>query len=112
MVLETERTSWGIIYNYSYPPYFRFSLYIYSDDPNVLYLSNVCVSHYYRGRGFGNKLIEFVFKESKKLGEQSIRLKVLRESFMYDWYSREGFTDLCDDEEDEKYIWMKLLTLR
>ena len=111
MVLETERTSWGIRYNYSSPPYFGFSLYIYNDDPKTLYLSNVHVSHFYRGRGFGNNLLEFVFKESKKLGTQSIRLKVLRESFMYDWYSRKGFTDLCNDEEDEKYIWMELLTL-
>ena len=105
MKITKETTDWGIIYYYK-NEYCRFALYAYNDDKDTIYLSNVRVKESMRGRGIGNKILNFANKKAKKQGRSAICLRVLKSSWMHDWYERHGYRDLCPDK-DTKYIWMK-----
>lgn len=106
MNITKEITDWGIIYYYnSY--FYRFALYDYNDDKNTMYLSNVKVKQSVRGYGLGNKILELVDKEAKKYNYTVIYLKVLKSSWVHDWYANYGYSDLCYDSEDINYVWMK-----
>jgi len=48
MKISAENTDWGIVYYYNDKDY-RFALYMYNDDPDSLYLSNVKVNQNMRG---------------------------------------------------------------
>jgi hypothetical protein len=48
MKVTTKNTDWGIVYYYNDKDY-RFALYMYNDDPDSLYLSNVKVNQNMRG---------------------------------------------------------------
>lgn len=105
MNVKEERTDWGVIYHY-YNDFCRFALYAYDDDKNVIYLSNVKVYQSSRGNGLGNRILEIADKEAKKYNYSVICLKVLKSSWVHDWYANHGYEDFCYDE-DENYIWMK-----
>lgn len=40
------------------------------------------------------------------MNADSICLKVKQDSFVYEWYKRHGYSDLCTDEEDKDFMWM------
>lgn len=104
--ITKEITDWGIIYYYK-NNYCRFALYAYNDDNSTIYLSNINIEQFARGRGFGNKILELADKESKKYNYSVICLKVLKSSWMHDWYINYGYNDFCYDIEDADYVWMK-----
>ena len=106
MKISTENTDWGIVYYYNDKDY-RFALYMYNDDTDSLYLSNVKVNQNMRGQGIGNKILNLVDEEAKKFNVSTIYLKVLEQEWMHNWYSKHGYSDFCYDEEDQNYIWMK-----
>ena len=106
MTVTKETTDWGVVYYYK-NEYCRFALYAYNDDKNTMYLSNVKVEQSARGRGLGNKILELADKEVKKYNYNVICLKVLKSSWVHDWYANHGYSDLCYDDEDDNYIWMK-----
>ena len=59
----------------------RFALYAYSDEPDIIYLSNVFVSKDCRGRDFGNNILQKAeenasMKEAKLMEE---RFKLLEQ---------------------------------
>ena len=105
MNTTTEKTDWGVIYNYR-DKRSKFALYSYDDDDNTIYLSNVYITQSERGKGLGNKILETVEKESKAKRFNNICLKVLDVSWLHKWYSEHGYRDICRDEESEDYIWM------
>ena len=106
MNITKETTDWGIVYYYNNDCY-RFALYAYNDDKNTMYLSNVKVEQSARGRGLGNKILELADKEAKKYNYTVICLKVLKSSWVHDWYANHGYSDFCYDGEDADYVWMK-----
>ena len=106
MNITKETTDWGIVYHYK-NDCCRFALYAYNDDKNTMYLSNVKVEQSARGRGLGNKILEFADKEAKKYNYTVICLKVLKSSWVHDWYANHGYSDFCYDSEDADYVWMK-----
>ena len=106
MNIIKETTDWGIIYYYK-NNLCRFALYVYNDDKNTMYLSNIKVKQSARGHGLGNKILEFVDKEAKKYNYNVICLKVLKLSWVHDWYTNHRYSDLCYDSENDNYIWMK-----
>ena len=106
MDITKETTDWGIIYYYK-NDCCRFALYAYNDDKNTMYLSNVKVEQSARGRGLGNKILELADKEAKKYNYTVICLKVLKSSWVHDWYANHGYSDFCYDGEDADYVWMK-----
>ena len=84
----------------------RFALYMYNDEPQNFYLSNIYVDVKYRQSGRGNYVLEKATEIAKKHNAENIMLKVLSNSFMHKWYKRNGFKDLIYDEEESEYIWM------
>lgn len=105
MTVTKEITDWGIIYYYK-NEYCRFALYAYNDDKYTMYLSNVKVEESARGRGIGNKILELADKEAKKYNYGVICLKVIKSSWVHDWYAKHGYKDFCYDE-DTNHVWMK-----
>ena len=103
MKIKKETTDWGKIYYYR-NRYCMFAIYTYDDDESTVYLSNVKVKKSERGCGFGNRILRFVSKEARKHNYSIICLKVLKLSWMHNWYSRHGYKDL---EENNNYVWMK-----
>jgi len=86
---------------------FRFALYTYDDDPDTVYLSNVFVDEKYRRTGLGNIILEMATDIAKKMEFKTIILKVLKTSFVHEWYERHGYRDFVADSEDISYVWMK-----
>lgn len=105
MNVTRENTDWGIVYHYKGDNY-RFALYVYDDDMKTMYLSNVKVESDARKHGIGNKILATAESEAKKHQAETICLKVLKSSWVHNWYERHGYNDFCYDE-DEKYVWMK-----
>ena len=106
MEMIRENTDWGAVYRYSGKNY-RFALYIYNDDTKTMYLSNFRVEPKARKHGLGNAILVTIENESKKYGADNIALKVLKSSWVHDWYERKGYVDFADDKEDNSFIWMK-----
>ena len=104
MTVTKEITDWGIIYYYK-NDCCSFALYAYNDDKYSMYLSNVKVEESARGRGIGNKILELADKEARKYHYGVICLKVLKSSWVHDWYAKHGYKDFCYDEDN--YVWMK-----
>ena len=42
-----------------------------------------------------------------RYGYTVICLKVLKSSWVHDWYANHGYDDFCYDGEDNDYVWMK-----
>ena len=72
----------------------------------TIYLSNVFVDKEHRKEGIGNAILNAADKIAKKMNADSICLKVKRDSFVYEWYKRYGYSDLCVDDEDKEFMWM------
>lgn len=106
-MVRKEITDFGKVFYFEYPEY-GFAMYVYDDDDDTIYLSNVKVLKTARGTGLGNMILDNAIKCAKDSNKKSICLKCLVDSWVHGWYSRHGFQDLCVDEEDERYIWMIL----
>lgn len=103
--INLERTDWGKIYYY-YGKEFRFALYIYDDDKDTIYLSNLDVYKNSQNQGIGNKILEFVIKEAIRYKTKYILLKCLKTSWVYGWYLRHGY-EYHSIDKDSKYVWLK-----
>ena len=102
-----NKTDFGDVWYMSDPnDIFRFAIYRYDDDFDTVYLSNVFVDENYREKGLGNEILNSANDMAKQLNAKSICLKVIRNSFVHDWYERHGYSDLSVDEEEPQYIWM------
>ena len=103
-----EKTDFGDVwYIASYPEgIFRFAIYVYDDDREIVYLSNVFVGKEHRKNGLGNIILNVADEVAKKLKANTICLKVKQDSFVHDWYRRYGYIDLSVDGEEPNFIWM------
>ena len=107
VTITVKHTKWGIIRYYVNASKFRFSLYKYDDDKLVEYLSNVHVEKSYRRHGIGNGVLKMAEDEARSHDSKYLMLKVLKTSWMHDWYERHGYENFCFDEDNQEYIWMK-----
>jgi len=80
----------------------RFAFYQYDDD--TLYLSSVFVEECSRKRGYGSKILKAAEEVAKTLGVSKIRLKVERNTWMEEWYKKNGYEHLCSEGE---YDWLE-----
>lgn len=105
MDITKEKTDFGTTILYT-GKYSSFAMYIYDDDVETIYLSNVYVDPIARGTNLGNRILKLADQEAKKYGADTIFLNVLKDSWVRNWYERHGFSYYDDNEEDERYIWM------
>jgi len=74
-------------------------------------IANLFVMKSDRKRGYGTELLhaaitEFNHENLYAKGRLQLTLRVLRDSWVEEWYEREGFQRHCDDAVDERYVWM------
>ena len=103
-----EKTDFGDVWYVLSEPQdiFRFAIYRYDDEKEIIYLSNVFVGKEHRKQGLGNSILNATDKIAKNLNAQTICLKVKQDSFVHEWYERHGYSDLSVDEEEPQLIWM------
>lgn len=94
-----------VIYYYGDSTY-RFALYLYSDEPEIIYLSNVFVLQKNRRCGLGNLILKKAEKKASSMNANILRLKCEKDSWTHDWYKKYGFEDLCPDD-DSQFVWME-----
>lgn len=83
--------------------YFRFVIYWYTDNCTECILSDVKVKSFYRKIGYGNLLLIKAIQIAKERGFETMCLRVLKDSWMYDWYKRNGFNYHSHFGD---YVWM------
>lgn len=106
--VKEETTDFGKTWHVNSPDgSFRFALYMYDDDPKTAYLSNVFVDEKMRGNGIGNTILDKADEMARKIGAETLCLKVKRDSFVHQWYRRKGYVDFQPDNDDKDHIWMK-----
>jgi len=106
-------TEWGKVWYFNNTENtFRFAMYQYDDDPDIIYLSNVFVSSEYRGIGLGDGILNAADRIAENKGAKTIFLKVKKGSFAHNWYKRHSYADDQIDEEDNTMIWMKKEVLK
>lgn len=103
--INKETTDWGVIRKYNGDG-FEFCLYRYNDDLHRMYLSNVEVQPSSRRQGKGNLILQTAEKESLSFGAESILLRVIKDSWMHDWYHRHGYNDVSEDPGTNLF-WME-----
>lgn len=85
---------------------FRFALYMYDDDENTMYLSNIFVKRSERNQGLGDSILMSADELARRVNAKQIILTVKDDSFMHNWYKRRGYEDLEDNYERRGYVWM------
>lgn len=105
MNITKEKTDFGTTILYT-GKYSSFAMYIYDDDVETIYLSNVYVDPIARGKNLGNKILKLADQDAKKYGVNTIFLNVLKDSWAHNWYERHGFSDYCDNGVDKRYVRM------
>lgn len=107
MKVTVENPYWGTVYKYNDAD-FRFALYSYNDDRGTIYLSNIRVEPSKRKNGIGNAILSVAEDEAREKGASTIVLKVMKSSWVHDWYEDHGYVDFCYDE-DPDFMWMRKL---
>ena len=81
------------------------SVYWYLDDSSTIYLSNLLVNPDYRNKGIGDKLQEIREQIGKDLNANTSCLWVKKESWMFQWYQRRGYSELKPHAR-KGFVWM------
>ena len=76
----------------------RFALYAYSDEPDIIYLSNVFVSKDCRGRGFGNNILQKAEENARAIGGSYLRLKKKKKNWVHVSYKKHAISDKNVDQ--------------
>ena len=82
-----------------------YSVYSYSDSPNVCYLANLIVDESHRNKGIAKQMINKLDVICTNLIFKKISLRVKETDWVHEWYKRLGFIYYMDDKEDGM-IWM------
>ena len=81
------------------------SVYWYVDDSSIVYLANLLINPNYRNKGIGKQLQEIREQIGKDLNAKTSYLWVKKESWMFEWYQRRGYSELKDHEQ-KGFVWM------
>lgn len=99
LILISTRT----VFEYS-NDYVRIWLEIYEDDPTTCIFTHLLVDEKYRQQGYGTQALVDAEKIAKNHGCTIIYLKVENNSWMYDWYIRQGYE--FDNFDVDNYVWL------
>lgn len=97
--LESTRT----VLEYS-SDYARIWLEIYEDDPTTCIFTHLFVDENHRQQGYGTQTLSDAEKIAKNHGCTIIYLKVENNSWIYDWYLRQGYE--FDNFDIDNYVWL------
>ena len=108
MTTTEKKEDWGRIFFFD-DKYYRFALYIYDDDNETIYLSNVRVDSTMRKRGLGNEILVVAEEKAKEIESQVkfICLLCKDNSWIRKWYERHGYTFLSNDAKENGYVWLR-----
>ena len=81
------------------------SVYWYVDDSSTVYLANLLINPNYRNKGIGKQLQEIREQIGKDLNAKTSCLWVKKESWMFKWYQRRGYSELKPHAR-KGFIWM------
>ena len=81
------------------------SVYWYIDDSSTVYLANLLVNPNYRNKGIGKQLQEIREQMGKDLNANNSCLWVKKESWMFKWYKRRGYSELKNHAR-KGFVWM------
>ena len=81
------------------------SVYWYLDDTSTVYLSNLFVNPQLRNKGIGEKLQLIREQIGKDLNAKTSCLWVKKESWMFGWYLRRGYSELKTHAR-KGFVWM------
>lgn len=70
-------------------------------------IANLKTDKGYLRQGFAKKVMTVAVKVVEGLGLKTVSLRVLKGSFMREWYMRLGYRAFAGDAEDEQYEWLK-----
>ena len=89
--------------------YYKFCLYSYSDEPKIIYLSNVYVNKLFRKHRYGNILLKHAKHLAKERGYEFMYLKVKSDTWIQKWYERNGFKfhKKVKTNTKQKWVWLK-----
>jgi GNAT superfamily N-acetyltransferase len=81
------------------------SVYWYIDDISTVYLANLLVNPDCRNKGIGKQLQEIREQIGKDLNANTSCLWVKKESWMFKWYQRRGYSELKTHAR-KGFVWM------
>ncbi len=81
------------------------SVYWYLDDSSTIYLCNLVVYPQFRNKGIGEKLQVIREQIGKDLNANTSCLWVKKESWMFQWYQRRGYSELKPHAR-KGFVWM------
>lgn len=81
------------------------SVYWYIDDYSTVYLANLLINLNYRNKGIGKQLQEIREQIGKDLNAKTSCLWVKKESWMFKWYQRRGYSELKTHAR-KGFVWM------
>ena len=83
------------------------AVYVYLDDKQSAYISNLSVLEDARNKGLGTEMLNYLINFCKYNRYRQVFLRVINDSWMHEWYKRNKFYDWYDDNEYSEFIWMK-----
>ena len=106
--VKKEKTDFGYVWRMTdSESRYRFAMYIYKDDIETMYLSNVYVEPKYRGKGFGKVILELASNFALKQNASTLFLMTKQDSIAHDLYKKFGYSDFGPVENRKGYVWMK-----
>jgi len=80
-------------------------IYQYNDDNTSVYFEGIKVDIAFRRQGLGTILLQMLELFGKCLGASYSYLWVEKNTWIYEWYKRNGYS-YFKDHEDVNFIWM------
>lgn len=84
--------------------------YAYNEDMGTIYFDSLSVSENHRNKGIGSQLLNHHLDLIKVLGNADIKLDsnlwTKKDSWMYEWYERNGYVETHKYEAEEGCVWM------
>ncbi len=111
-ILHTSESEWGssvLIMEKNGKAFCR--TYWFNDNTSTIYFDWLSVNENERRNGIANELLN-AHIEVAKIFEVETCLWVKKETWLYKWYKRKGYTDYKNYKEEKNAIWMRILPLK
>lgn len=82
-------------------------VYAFKDDPKTAYIEGISVTRAFRRKGLGNEVVVSLENIAVAMGSRRIKLCVLRDSWVYNWFLRLWYRDSGPYEPNNQFIWME-----